>query len=123
MGTRMGPLYACLFMGFIESKFHEDPILQLHKHYIYDISGAMTILNLLKYMDSLPTFNDAIESTRWISLSDIIFMDCHFNINVSPRKINASAFYNANESHPYSTTLWNIKITFRSHSFYDWVSK
>ena len=43
MGTKMGPNYACLFVGYVEKKMLEDykgnkP--QLYKRYIDDVLGA-----------------------------------------------------------------------------------
>ena len=43
MGTKMGPNYACLFVGYVERKMFEDykgNKTQLYKRYIDDVFGA-----------------------------------------------------------------------------------
>ena len=43
MGTKMGPNYACLFVGYVERKMLEDykgNKTQLYKRYIDDVLGA-----------------------------------------------------------------------------------
>ena len=43
MGTKMGPNYACLFVGFIEERIRAQYtgfVPQLHKRYIDDVVGA-----------------------------------------------------------------------------------
>ena len=46
MGTRMGPSYACLFMGFIEQNFmqtYDGPIPEVYGRYIDDCIGVTSM--------------------------------------------------------------------------------
>jgi hypothetical protein len=68
MGTKMGPSYANLFMGYVEKKFLEqysDTKPNLLKRYIDDIFGTTTMTKneLLNFIEEFNSFNPAIKFT------------------------------------------------------------
>ena len=78
MGTKMGPSYACLFMGYIENKFHEQYTWKnpsLYFRYIDDIVGvaSMSKDELPTYIDEFNGFHDSINFTHCISTDSITF--------------------------------------------------
>ena len=106
MGTRMGPSYACLFMGYIEELFHSQfngPVPVLRKRYIDDIFGATTMSEeqLLRYIEELNSFNPSIKFTHEISRSQIAFLDVALKINSDTSKIDSSIHYKSTDSHAY----------------------
>ena len=78
MGTKMGPSYANLFVGFIENKFfsnYHGPKPDLYKRYIDDCVGATSSskeeLNL--FINSVNSFHPALKYTWEISEKFISF--------------------------------------------------
>ena len=83
MGTRMGPSYACLYMGLLEERFHafsNGPKPLLCKRYIDDEFGVtcMKEIDLMAYINAVNDFSDAIKFTHTISGQSINFLDCTF---------------------------------------------
>ena len=65
MGTRMGPSYSCLFMGWFEHEFlssYDGVIPDLYKRYIDDIFGSAlcTYADLDRFLSCLGKFHPAI---------------------------------------------------------------
>ena len=86
MGTKMGPSYANLFVGFIENKFfsnHHGPKPDLYKRYIDDCVGATSSsreeLNL--FINSVNSFHPARKYTWEISKKSLPFLDIKLPIN------------------------------------------
>ena len=80
MGTKMGPNYACLFVGFIEERIRAQYtgfVLQLHKRYIDDVVGASqcTRPELEQFIDYVCNFHSALQSTFTISELELRFLD------------------------------------------------
>ena len=80
MGTKMGPSYANLFVGFIENKFffnYHGPKPDLYKRYIDDCVGATSSsreeLNL--FINSVNSFHPALKYTWEISENSLAFLD------------------------------------------------
>ena len=72
MGSRMGPNYACLFVGHVEQQIREQYtgfILQLHKRYIDDIVGAASCQRdeLENFIDFVSNFHPALQFTSTIT--------------------------------------------------------
>ena len=86
MGTKMGPSYANLFVGFIENKFfsnYHGPKTDLYKRYIDDCVGATSSskeeLNL--FINSVNSFHPALKYTWEISENSLAFLDIKLSIN------------------------------------------
>ena len=80
MGTKMGPSYANLFVGFIEKKFfsnYHGPKPDLYKRHIDDCVGATSSsreeLNL--FINSVNSFHPALNYTWEISENSLAFLD------------------------------------------------
>ena len=85
MGTRMGPSYACLYMGYVEHTFHAQytgPKPLIYRRYIDDIFGTTTMSqnDLLNYINCFNDFNEAVKFTFDISDS-VNFLDVTFIID------------------------------------------
>ena len=77
MGTKMGPSYANLFVGFIENKFFSN----YHDDYIDDCVGATSSskeeLNL--FINAVNSFHPALKYTWEISENSLAFLDIKLN--------------------------------------------
>jgi len=104
MGTRMGPSYANLFMGFLEekmeSKFHgKSP--ELYSRYIDDIFGITTMPRpeLDLWMDNLQSLHPSVEFTWEVSDEKIHFLDTTFTVKEGT--ISTSVYYKTTDAHMY----------------------
>ena len=103
MGTRMGPSYACLYMGYVEHTFHAQytgPKPLIYRRYIDDIFGTTTMSqnDLLNYINCFNDFNEAVKFTFDISDS-VNFLDVTFTIDSD--MISSTVFYKPTDSHSY----------------------
>ena len=106
MGTKMGPSYANLFMGYVEEMFmiqYQDNKPSLFKRYIDDIFGATTMTknDLLSFIDHFNSFNAAIEFTHDISDTAIPFLDVCFKLDSDTGRIESTIHYKETDSHAY----------------------
>ena len=106
MGTKMGPSYACLFMGYIENRFHEQYTGKkpsLYFRYIDDIVGValMSKDELSTYIDEFNGFHDSINFTHCISTDSITFLDGVFSIDNENGTIVSTIHYKPTDSHAY----------------------
>ena len=104
MGTRMGPSYACLFVGYIEEMIvqsYDGVIPELYKRFIDDIFGAtsMSRKDLERYIDYVKNFHPALDFTFEISDTSVSFLDAKFS--VCGDQIVSTIFYKATDSHAY----------------------
>ena len=104
MGTKMGPSYANLFVGFIENKFfsnYHGPKPDLYKRYIDDCVGATSSskeeLNL--FINSVNSFHPALKYTWEISENSLAFLDIKLSIN--DNGLSTSVHYKPTDSHNY----------------------
>ena len=102
MGTKMGPSYANLFVGFIENKFfsnYHGPKPDLYKRYIDDCVGATSSskeeLNL--FINSVNSFHPALKYTWEISKNSLAFLDIKLSINDDG--LSTSVHYKPTDSH------------------------
>ena len=105
MGTKMGPSYACLFVGFIEEQIFSSyprPIPPLFRRYIDDIIGITTSTKteLLDFIEFVSTFHPALKFTHSISEDTLSFLDIQVSITNS-QKLSTSVFYKSTDSHSY----------------------
>lgn len=104
MGTKMGPSYACLFMGYFEHQLMQSytkPIPEIYKRYIDDGVGA-TSLNynqLLDFIKFVQNFHPAVKFTYEISDVSVVFLD--MTISLHEGKLSTSVHYKPTDSHSY----------------------
>ena len=104
MGTKMGPSYACLFMGHLEHQIltsYSGPTPELYKRYIDDGMGATTMpqATLLEFFDFIQSFHPAIKFTFSISPTSVVFLD--ISIRLRDGTFSSSVHYKQTDSHSY----------------------
>ena len=104
MGSRMGPNYPCLFVGFVEQQIREQYtglIPQLHKRYIDDIAAAASCRRdeLEDFIDFVSNFNPALQFTSTITETELPFLE--MNLRISVDRIRTSVFYKETDTHNY----------------------
>ena len=104
MGSRMGPNYACLFVGYVEQQIREQYtgfIPQLHKRYIDDIDGAASCQRdeLENFIDFVSNFHPTLQFTSTITETDLPFLD--ITLSISEDRIQTSNFYKETDTHNY----------------------
>ena len=85
MGTKMGPSYANLFVGFIENQFlpqYHSPKPELYGRYIDDCIGATssTREELTKFTTAVNSFYLALKYTWEISDTSLAFLDIKISV-------------------------------------------
>ena len=104
MGTKMGPSYACLFMGYLEHHFFQQytkPLPEFYKRYIDDCFG-LTSLNSDQILDFIHAWNDFhpnIRFTHQISSNTVNFLD--INVSLSHGNLQTSVHYKPTDAHTY----------------------
>ncbi|XP_070206003.1 uncharacterized protein [Littorina saxatilis] len=106
MGTKMGPSYACLFMGHLESQIrstYTGPQPELCKRYIDDCLGAtsLSLSDLTDYIHFVSNYHPSIKFTFDISPSAVAFLD--LNISLSDSILSTSVHYKDTDAHTYLT--------------------
>ena len=86
MGTKMGPSYANLFVGFIENEFfsnYHGPKPDLYKRFIDDCVGATSSSKdeLDQFITAVSSFHPALKYTWEISENSLAFLDIKLSIN------------------------------------------
>ena len=117
MGTKMGPSYANLFVGYIEDQFfgqYSGPKPELYRRYIDDCVGATssTKEELEQFINSVNSFHPALKYTWQISETSIPFLD--INVSIHRNGLSTSVYYKPTDSHNYllhSSSLM-LKIPF-----------
>ena len=104
MGTKMGPNYANLFVGFIEEQIftqYSGPLPELFKRFIDDCIGATSLdrAQLESFIHFVNNFHPALEFTWEISSVSVSFLDILASIR--DNKIQTSAYYKPTDSHNY----------------------
>ena len=102
MGTRMGPSYANLFVGYVEQQIFEQytgPIPQFFVRYIDDCLGtaSYTRANLERFINYVNGFHHALKFTWEISETCVSFLD----ISVNGDALATSVSYTPTDSHSY----------------------
>ena len=85
MGTKMGPSYANLFVGYIEHKFfnqYNGPKPELYRRYIDDCVGATssTREELNQFITAVNSFHPAFKYTWEISDTSLAFLEIKLSI-------------------------------------------
>ena len=86
MGSKMGPSYACLLVGYIEEQIrvhYTGFVPQLLKRYIDDVVGCAQCSrhDLEHYIDYVSNFHPALQFTSTISELELPFLDIKLSIN------------------------------------------
>ena len=104
MGTKMGPSYACLFMGHLEEealRSYNKPTPELFKRYIDDGLGATSLTHseLTDFISYIDNFHPAIKFTYDISDTSITFLD--LQIELHQGQLSTTIHYKPTDSHSY----------------------
>ena len=106
MGTKMGPLYACLFMGYLEERIFQafkGRVPDLYKRFIDDCFGVSTSSeeDLVKFINFASNFHPSIKFTYEVSPSSLPFLDILISIDPDVNKLTTSVFYKPTDTHSY----------------------
>ena len=104
MGTKMGPNYANLFVGYVEERIFDQfdgPVPELFGRYIDDCFGATSCgrPELDRFIQFVNTFHPALEFTWEISTSSVTFLD--INVSIQNDGLATSVHYKPTDSHSY----------------------
>ena len=104
MGTKMGPNYANLFVGYVEEQIFnqfDGPKTELFGRYIDDCLGATSCTKeeLERFIGFVNSFHPALKFTWEISETSVTFLD--INISVQDNKLATSVHYKPTDSHSY----------------------
>eukprot|EP00794_Sanderia_malayensis_P015465 gene15465-17049_t len=102
MGSKLGPSYACLFVGHQEQLIYESyhgPLPCLIKRYIDDIIGAtsLPLTDLQKFIDYTNNFHPALQFTHTITEVSLPFLD--ILLTISGNQISTSIYYKPTDAH------------------------
>ena len=104
MGTKMGPSYANLFVGYTEHKFfnqYNGPKPELYRRYTDDCVGATssTREELNQFITAVNSFHPALKYTWEISDSSLAFLD--IKLSIEGNGLCTSVQYKPTDSHSY----------------------
>ena len=104
MGTRMGPSYACLFMGYLEHQFfstYTGKVPELYTRYIDDCFGATVLKRseLDTFILAMNSFHPSVKYT-W-EISDVGLPCLDVNIRNEKERIVTSIHYKPTDKHAY----------------------
>ena len=97
MGSKMGPNYACLFVGFVEDQRlnqYSGFIPQLYRRYIDDVVGAAYCAreDLDNFVEFISNFHPALQFTHTITEDGYLpFLD--MNLSISEERITTSVHF------------------------------
>ena len=104
MGTKMGPSFACLFVGYLEEKMFAEYIgspPDLYKRYIDDVFGVSSDSEeeLKSFIDFVSSYHPAIKYTFTITNEKLSFLD--IECSIYDGQISTSVFYKPTDAHCY----------------------
>ena len=104
MGSKLGPGFACVYVGYFEERLFQSyngPLPRLYKRYIDDIIGVMigTRDNLDTFLQFVSSFLPSLKFTWSISVTSVNFLDC--TISVDSGRLSTSIYYKETDSHSY----------------------
>ena len=104
MGSKLGPNYACLFVGYVEERMLRDYTGRkpdLYKRYMDDVAGAASCTedDLIQFLTFASNYHPKLEYTWSISSAKLPFLDMY----LIPRddRIATSIYYKETDSHSY----------------------
>ena len=104
MGTKMGPSYANLFVGYVEHQFfnqYDGPKPDLYGRHIDDCIGAISSSReeLNRFITYVNFFHPALKYTWEISDTSLAFLD--IKVSISGNGLCTSVHYKPTDSHSY----------------------
>ena len=104
MGKKMGPCYACLFMGQLERTLlqqQQKTVSEIYKRYINDDIGAtlLSYKQLLDFNNFAKNFHPAVKFTYEISEKSVTFLG--MKISLKQGKLTISGHNKSTDSHSY----------------------
>ena len=104
MGTKMGPSYANLFVGYVEHKFfnqYNSPKPELYHCYIDDCNGATSSSreDLNQFITAVNSFHPALKYTWEIFDTSLAFLD--IKVSIEGNGLYTSVHYKLTDSHSY----------------------
>ena len=104
MGTKMGPSYANLFVGYIEHIIFQQytgPKPEYFGRYIDDCIGATSCsrVDLDVFISYVNSFHPALEFTWEISDKSVTFLD--ISVSITDDRLRTSVHYKPTDSHSY----------------------
>ena len=104
MGTKMGPSYANLFVGYVEHKFfnqYNGPKPELYRRYIDDCIGATSSSrdDLNQFITAVNSFRPALKYTWEISDTSLAFLD--IKVSIEGNGLCTSVHYKPTDSDVY----------------------
>lgn len=104
MGTKMGPSFACLFMGYLEEKMFSEyigPVPDLYKRFIDDVFGVSSDSEqeLRSFIEYASSYHPAIKYTFNITQDSLSFLD--IKCTIKEGQISTSVFYKPTDAHCY----------------------
>ena len=104
MGTKMGPSFACLFVGYLEEQMFAEYIgtpPDLYKRYIDDVFGVSSDSEqeLMSFIDFVSSYHPAIKYTFTITKERLSFLD--IDCFIKDGQISTSVFYKPTDAHSY----------------------
>ena len=106
MGTKMGPSFACLFMGYLEERIFQayvGVVPLLYRRFIDDCFGAAAgpLQLLINFINFVSSFHPSIKFTHQVSATTLPFLDIQVSIHPDSDKLSTSVFYKPTDSHSY----------------------
>ena len=106
MGTKMGPSYANLFVGYVEQqifKQYTGPIPDFFGRYINDCLGtaSFTRVDLERFINYVNGFHHAFKFTWEISETCVSFLDTCTSVSINDDALATSVSYKPTDSHSY----------------------
>ena len=104
MGTKMGPSYANLFVGYIEHLIFQQytgPKPEFFGRYIDDCIGATSCsrVELDSFISFVNSFHPALKFTWDISDKSVTFLD--IAVSITDDRLSTSVYYKPTDSHSY----------------------
>ena len=104
LGSKIGPNYACLFVGYVEHQIREQYtgfIPPLHRRYIDDIVGADSCRReeLEAYLNFVSNFHPSLQFTSTITETELPFLI--IKLRISDARIQTSFHYKDTDTHNY----------------------
>eukprot|EP00061_Rhincodon_typus_P013781 g40368.t1 len=104
MGTRMGPSYSCLFVGYVEQylfRCHIGTIPHFFICYIDDCIGTTSCSHqeLEQFINFTNTFHPKLKFTWIISDTSLTFLD--LTVSISDDCLETDIYFKPTDSHSY----------------------
>ena len=103
MGSKMGPNYACLFVGYVEQQISEQYIC-LHHSYTRDTQTTLLKQRHVEGRNSNPSVTSFQTSIQYSNLHPLSLKQLPFlniNLHISDDKIQTSVYYKETDIHNY----------------------